>query len=120
MIRRPPRSTLSSSSAASDVYKRQPVFLLLISRLLGYPFGGISDPAAHIRVRLCNCHYNCHFGYYEDSVTIRVSPLRQSHVLRRKNVIARLRFPLMTLLELTVQWLIALDFFEQKGISNMR
>lgn len=24
MIRRPPRSTLSSSSAASDVYKRQP------------------------------------------------------------------------------------------------
>eukprot|EP00658_Telonema_sp_P-2_P061364 TRINITY_DN50067_c0_g1_i1.p1 TRINITY_DN50067_c0_g1~~TRINITY_DN50067_c0_g1_i1.p1 ORF type:complete len:379 (+),score=67.49 TRINITY_DN50067_c0_g1_i1:140-1276(+) len=27
MIRRPPRSTLSSSSAASDVYKRQPFFL---------------------------------------------------------------------------------------------
>src|SRR5664280_3910754 len=27
MIRRPPRSTLSSSSAASDVYKRQLVFL---------------------------------------------------------------------------------------------
>src|SRR5674536_400509 len=26
MIRRPPRSTLSSSSAASDVYKRQAVF----------------------------------------------------------------------------------------------
>src|SRR5674536_204581 len=26
MIRRPPRSTLSSSSAASDVYKRQVVF----------------------------------------------------------------------------------------------
>ena len=25
MIRRPPRSTLSPSSAASDVYKRQPV-----------------------------------------------------------------------------------------------
>src|SRR5665648_327359 len=31
MIRRPPRSTLSSSSAASDVYKRQPV---------GAPIGG--------------------------------------------------------------------------------
>eukprot|EP00658_Telonema_sp_P-2_P043440 TRINITY_DN3137_c0_g1_i4.p1 TRINITY_DN3137_c0_g1~~TRINITY_DN3137_c0_g1_i4.p1 ORF type:complete len:106 (+),score=38.90 TRINITY_DN3137_c0_g1_i4:71-388(+) len=30
MIRRPPRSTLSSSSAASDVYKRQvPVMVLL-------------------------------------------------------------------------------------------
>src|SRR5665648_1278603 len=27
MIRRPPRSTLSSSSAASDVYKRQPMHL---------------------------------------------------------------------------------------------
>eukprot|EP00658_Telonema_sp_P-2_P035495 TRINITY_DN25795_c0_g1_i2.p1 TRINITY_DN25795_c0_g1~~TRINITY_DN25795_c0_g1_i2.p1 ORF type:complete len:105 (-),score=21.17 TRINITY_DN25795_c0_g1_i2:225-539(-) len=27
MIRRPPRSTLSSSSAASDVYKRQPLYL---------------------------------------------------------------------------------------------
>src|SRR5664280_228033 len=27
MIRRPPRSTLSSSSAASDVYKRQHVFI---------------------------------------------------------------------------------------------
>src|SRR5665648_1290338 len=27
MIRRPPRSTLSSSSAASDVYKRQPVVM---------------------------------------------------------------------------------------------
>src|SRR5665648_1271836 len=26
MIRRPPRSTLSSSSAASDVYKRQPSY----------------------------------------------------------------------------------------------
>src|SRR5665648_671731 len=29
MIRRPPRSTLSSSSAASDVYKRQALLLLL-------------------------------------------------------------------------------------------
>eukprot|EP00658_Telonema_sp_P-2_P084764 TRINITY_DN9502_c0_g3_i1.p1 TRINITY_DN9502_c0_g3~~TRINITY_DN9502_c0_g3_i1.p1 ORF type:complete len:330 (+),score=66.52 TRINITY_DN9502_c0_g3_i1:68-1057(+) len=28
MIRRPPRSTLSSSSAASDVYKRQPVIVM--------------------------------------------------------------------------------------------
>eukprot|EP00658_Telonema_sp_P-2_P063454 TRINITY_DN5218_c0_g1_i1.p1 TRINITY_DN5218_c0_g1~~TRINITY_DN5218_c0_g1_i1.p1 ORF type:complete len:122 (-),score=34.39 TRINITY_DN5218_c0_g1_i1:59-424(-) len=30
MIRRPPRSTLSSSSAASDVYKRQVFTLLLL------------------------------------------------------------------------------------------
>src|SRR5674536_88011 len=33
MIRRPPRSTLSSSSAASDVYKRQ----VLVEHLLGEP-----------------------------------------------------------------------------------
>src|SRR5674536_386336 len=33
MIRRPPRSTLSSSSAASDVYKRQP-------HVLGLSLGG--------------------------------------------------------------------------------
>src|SRR5664280_3914169 len=36
MIRRPPRSTLSSSSAASDVYKRQP---------RGAAPGGIVQPA---------------------------------------------------------------------------
>src|SRR5665648_46627 len=33
MIRRPPRSTLSSSSAASDVYKRQLLFLFLCQQL---------------------------------------------------------------------------------------
>src|SRR5665648_839833 len=32
MIRRPPRSTLSSSSAASDVYKRQDINLLFIKK----------------------------------------------------------------------------------------
>eukprot|EP00658_Telonema_sp_P-2_P058827 TRINITY_DN47417_c0_g1_i1.p1 TRINITY_DN47417_c0_g1~~TRINITY_DN47417_c0_g1_i1.p1 ORF type:complete len:120 (+),score=19.29 TRINITY_DN47417_c0_g1_i1:83-442(+) len=31
MIRRPPRSTLSSSSAASDVYKRQYLFRLVVT-----------------------------------------------------------------------------------------
>eukprot|EP00658_Telonema_sp_P-2_P064573 TRINITY_DN53663_c0_g1_i1.p1 TRINITY_DN53663_c0_g1~~TRINITY_DN53663_c0_g1_i1.p1 ORF type:complete len:127 (-),score=38.12 TRINITY_DN53663_c0_g1_i1:12-392(-) len=31
MIRRPPRSTLSSSSAASDVYKRQPLIYFIMS-----------------------------------------------------------------------------------------
>src|SRR5665648_531013 len=33
MIRRPPRSTLSSSSAASDVYKRQGMYCLINSDL---------------------------------------------------------------------------------------
>ena len=31
MIRRPPRSTLSSSSAASDVYKRQPLLTIILT-----------------------------------------------------------------------------------------
>src|SRR5674536_256160 len=35
MIRRPPRSTLSSSSAASDVYKRQDVYGHSVPDLLG-------------------------------------------------------------------------------------
>src|SRR5665648_1171687 len=34
MIRRPPRSTLSSSSAASDVYKRQILALILLGVLV--------------------------------------------------------------------------------------
>ena len=38
MIRRPPRSTLSSSSAASDVYKRQKKF---IADFYKYGFVGI-------------------------------------------------------------------------------
>src|SRR5664280_3895246 len=40
MIRRPPRSTLSSSSAASDVYKRQP------QRLVGYYQVATHDPTS--------------------------------------------------------------------------
>ena len=35
MIRRPPRSTLSSSSAASDVYKRQVLYVVYFTQ---YPF----------------------------------------------------------------------------------
>ena len=35
MIRRPPRSTLDRSSAASDVYKRQPLGSVARSRQLG-------------------------------------------------------------------------------------
>eukprot|EP00656_Telonema_subtile_P038942 TRINITY_DN440_c0_g1_i5.p2 TRINITY_DN440_c0_g1~~TRINITY_DN440_c0_g1_i5.p2 ORF type:complete len:133 (+),score=17.10 TRINITY_DN440_c0_g1_i5:102-500(+) len=39
MIRRPPRSTLSSSSAASDVYKRQ-----VSTQSTGRPISGIAHP----------------------------------------------------------------------------
>src|SRR5665648_11637 len=37
MIRRPPRSTLSSSSAASDVYKRQLLYILLYTQVCILP-----------------------------------------------------------------------------------
>src|SRR5680860_971662 len=37
MIRRPPRSTQSRSSAASDVYKRQGVFTLVMLSSIGLP-----------------------------------------------------------------------------------
>src|SRR5664280_1181499 len=50
MIRRPPRSTLSSSSAASDVYKRQ---------LRG--IGLISD----VGPLVVDCEYNRHGGAYK-------------------------------------------------------
>src|SRR5664279_6593985 len=48
MIRRPPRSTLSSSSAASDVYKRQVLSDYLGRRkglaVLGYTMGALTKP----------------------------------------------------------------------------
>src|SRR5450756_1584190 len=43
MIRRPPRSTQSRSSAASDVYKRQPLWIGFSPKLvalLSHPAGG--------------------------------------------------------------------------------
>src|SRR5450756_3208170 len=38
MIRRPPRSTQSRSSAASDVYKRQPLYRVQVSKKSMYAF----------------------------------------------------------------------------------
>src|SRR5665648_1263537 len=44
MIRRPPRSTLSSSSAASDVYKRQVVlFEEALAELSGVPIDRVTS-----------------------------------------------------------------------------
>src|SRR5680860_1435888 len=45
MIRRPPRSTQSRSSAASDVYKRQETVVVLAERLVG------ADSCSHHRLR---------------------------------------------------------------------
>src|SRR5665648_1294454 len=45
MIRRPPRSTLSSSSAASDVYKRQLTAILLILLLTSLNISGLKSGA---------------------------------------------------------------------------
>src|SRR5664279_1644182 len=57
MIRRPPRSTLSSSSAASDVYKRQvskPITLALASTAGGQFAFNITGPTnATIVVTTC-------------------------------------------------------------------
>src|SRR5664280_2184455 len=49
MIRRPPRSTLSSSSAASDVYKRQP---LILSPALTRHAPATGQPALEAWVRI--------------------------------------------------------------------
>src|SRR5665648_1108846 len=55
MIRRPPRSTLSSSSAASDVYKRQPL------ALKGYFFTGRIDYSLDFNFKGADI---THFQYY--------------------------------------------------------
>src|SRR5664280_919704 len=47
MIRRPPRSTLSSSSAASDVYKRQ---TLVLNAEYGASFTGYDDDDLDVRL----------------------------------------------------------------------
>src|SRR5665648_611892 len=51
MIRRPPRSTLSSSSAASDVYKRQPNFAFDHAAARGLPKEG--EPPLDLSVVKC-------------------------------------------------------------------
>src|SRR5665648_1246944 len=55
MIRRPPRSTLSSSSAASDVYKRQAYIRQIVppALLQGKPLPP-SKPTANVRLARAN------------------------------------------------------------------
>eukprot|EP00828_Plagiopyla_frontata_P003635 TRINITY_DN11150_c0_g1_i2.p1 TRINITY_DN11150_c0_g1~~TRINITY_DN11150_c0_g1_i2.p1 ORF type:complete len:471 (-),score=65.37 TRINITY_DN11150_c0_g1_i2:95-1507(-) len=60
MIRRPPRSTLSSSSAASDVYKRQimniPIIKQLKTSFISKASTSLSDPTTNISI---NTKYPC-------------------------------------------------------------
>ena len=64
MIRRPPRSTLSSSSAASDVYKRQYPQLPLVDL-----FRAIDDVKAALYVRTLQVLYEVYKGDYEELVS---------------------------------------------------
>src|SRR5674536_214423 len=74
MIRRPPRSTLSSSSAASDVYKRQDsIFevgtLASVLQLLKLPDGTVKvlvEGAARAKV----LKYTDRSDYYEADATV--------------------------------------------------
>ena len=54
MIRRPPRSTQSRSSAASDVYKRQVLVMVSSVRARRSSLAGVSFPLTHSRVS-CLC-----------------------------------------------------------------
>ena len=67
MIRRPPRSTLSSSSAASDVYKRQVLFLRMTFSTSGYfwGFSGTVDFHGHIIILLfSNLSFLSFFSFF--------------------------------------------------------
>src|SRR5665648_58430 len=66
MIRRPPRSTLSSSSAASDVYKRQPCYRKILcidcNRLIVHSSGSndntITMQYFFLHVEITACVFN--------------------------------------------------------------
>src|SRR5665648_272147 len=78
MIRRPPRSTLSSSSAASDVYKRQNYYLfhynggLILAFLYRVLMWMFTFPVlAHIRFQLLDKHLKIsNNGVYSDPYII--------------------------------------------------
>src|SRR5665648_648402 len=67
MIRRPPRSTLSSSSAASDVYKRQPQFRPTNNPQLCYRLAAVSFADLEIYC-LCLNREQKSKPFYQDSL----------------------------------------------------
>eukprot|EP00658_Telonema_sp_P-2_P022806 TRINITY_DN19127_c0_g1_i1.p1 TRINITY_DN19127_c0_g1~~TRINITY_DN19127_c0_g1_i1.p1 ORF type:complete len:117 (+),score=27.65 TRINITY_DN19127_c0_g1_i1:114-464(+) len=69
MIRRPPRSTLSSSSAASDVYKRQVRYMMK-----GYSF---SNSDVWVILQNLRWQYGCHSS-------LRCGRLQMTHHQRQR------------------------------------
>jgi hypothetical protein len=57
----------------------------------------VSEPTAHIPVRLCHAITALRLGYYENSGTIRLASCRPSHVPHQRNVLARRRCPIHAL-----------------------
>ena len=57
----------------------------------------VSEPTAHLTVRLCPAITAFRIGYYENSVTVGLATFRQSHVPLRRNVLARRRCPIHAL-----------------------
>ena len=57
----------------------------------------VSEPTAHLTVRLCQAITAIPIGYCEHSVTVGLSTCRQSPVPRRRNVLARRRCPIHAL-----------------------
>ena len=53
----------------------------------------VSEPTAHLTVRLCQAITALPIGYYENSVTVGLSTFRRSHVPLRRNVLTRRRCP---------------------------
>src|SRR5664279_5696630 len=102
MIRRPPRSTLSSSSAASDVYKRQLYSNAFKARLSGYSAAevfrrhgrraGTDDPVALVQ-------YLDLKTYLVGDINAKVDRASMAHSLE-------VREPLMD--HLLVEWLASL------------
>src|SRR5674536_405320 len=74
MIRRPPRSTLSSSSAASDVYKRQEFYVLDSNRqTVDYPTNVTQGASSALILGITNHENNA--NTYSGTVSLNNSTL---------------------------------------------
>ena len=103
MIRRPPRSTLSSSSAASDVYKRQmlPVLGQVVNDL-----HGIHSGCCHVCDFLCHGVTEAHTSMGRQT-RLKVTLVLQTQLPNRKGMKALhhyLQYALNQLMFLPLQW----------------